>query len=86
MSALAEITTEWLHFSAAAAADLWRTGMICLPPSWLVSPQHDQYAFYEKLRDRRPVYRSAVAGGVVISRASDVEWVMSNPRFTRDVA
>jgi cytochrome P450 len=77
---------DWLRFSVAASGEFYRAGLICLPPSWLISRRQDPYAFYAKLRDRSSVHRSSLADGVILSRAADVAWAMSESRLTSDVA
>jgi cytochrome P450 len=44
----------------------------------------DPYPMYERLRRRDPVHRSYVAGGWVLSRYSDVETVLRDPRYSAD--
>jgi hypothetical protein len=53
---------DWSRFGLAAESEYCRTGLVCLPPSWLISRRQDPYGFYTKLRDRSPVHRSSLAG------------------------
>lgn len=77
---------ELPSFCLAAGSEYYRTGLVCLPPSWVSSRRRDPYAFYAKLRDRSPVHRSALADGVVLSRMADVAWALADERVTSDVS
>ena len=79
-------TREWLKFYRAAGEEYWRTGLVCIPPSWSVVRRTNPYTFYAKLRQKSPVHRSTLAGGVVISRAADVLQVLRDDTFTSDAS
>ena len=75
---------EWGQFCFAACDEYLRTGLVCLPPSWSLARCADPYPFYARLRAHSPVHRSSLAGGVVVSRAADIQQVLKDDRFTCD--
>ncbi len=76
---------EWTRFCFLAAAEFCRSGLICLPPSWVAYRRHDPYPFYAFLRARSPIHRSSMVDGVILSTAADVYWGLTNDRLTSDI-
>lgn len=79
-------TREWFKFCCAAGEEYWRTGLVCIPPSWSLVRRTNPYVFYAKLRQKSPIHRSTLAGGVVVSRAADVQQVLKDDNFTSDAS
>lgn len=79
-----QIAWEWPRFILAAGEEYYRTGLVSLPPSWHTTRRQNPYPFYAKLRDRAPVHRSSCACGVILSRAEDVEWGLTEDRLSAD--
>jgi hypothetical protein len=44
----------------------------------------DPYPFYKRLREKDPVHRSRLSGGIVLSRYADCSFALRDPRFSSD--